>query len=624
MAMGKEKKKSKKSKKAPKLNFKVLFRIYKMFFSHYREQWKLLTLGYSSIILVIMVGLALPLPLKLIIDHVILDNPIPLTVPYLQFLVGKSTEEILIILCGLFVLLHFLDMFISYINKIGLLIAAERMIASFRERVFAHLQRLSLSFHTKSSSGDIVYRMTTDITELRALLVVVPQELVRRTFAIIFYVGTMFYINENLALIALGVLPFIVLVNRKFTSDMRVATKKKKKKESKVSSVISDNIAAMALVQAYGREDMQHARFVKENQRSKTHQVRTIKLSKIFKRINAVLVAGGTAIVIYWGGLLVLDDVILPGTIVLFSYYLRKLYGPIDKFSEILFDAAKSQVSGERLLEMMETKMVLEDAPDARTLTSFSGSIEFRNVCFGYEKETPVLDKISFRINAGDSIAIVGHSGAGKSTLVSMLMRFYDPDSGAVFFDEQDIRTLKIRSVRDKITILLQEAQLFNQSVYENIGFGKDNPTKDEIVRAAKLARADEFIRKLPQGYDTIISENGENLSGGQKQRLNFARAMMRSTPITILDEPTTALDAKTEIELQAAFDVIQRNSTTIIIAHKISTIARADKIIHLGRESFDFGSHPELIANCPEYRAFFEAQIAQGSESKVKDETIG
>ena len=277
----------------------------------------------------------------------------------------------------------------------------------------------------------------------------------------------------------------------------------------------------------------------------------------------------------------------------------------------------RNTFSGRRLLELFNAHQEIADAPNALEAPPFSGRMAFENVTFGYDTNKIVLNNLSFTVEPGETIALVGHSGAGKSTIINLLMRFYDPQTGRITADNHDIKSLKIKSLRDQITILMQEAQLFYKSVAENIAFGKEGATTEEIIRAAKLAQAHDFIENMPNGYETMIEEGGENLSGGQKQRINIARAMIRNTPILILDEPTTALDAKSESLVHDAINVLTRGKTTFVIAHKLSTIRDADKILVLDKgQMVGLGKHDELLENCEPYRQLCRWQFGMGIDT--------
>ncbi|MDZ7291889.1 MAG: ABC transporter ATP-binding protein/permease [candidate division KSB1 bacterium] len=599
-----------------RISYKTVFRLYKVFGRHYKKHWKLLLAAYSALLLSILIALLSPWPLKLILDNVILRRPLPERFGFLSQWFGTPVESLLAGLVLSFILLRFLDSIVSFLHKVGLLTIGEKMANDIRQRIFAHLQRLSLSFHESSRSGDLVYRLTSDIGDIKTILVQVPDNLVYRLVTICSHLGLMLVLEWRLALIAFSVIPILYYYNRRLGSGVQSATKKKRSKESDVTSIISENVTAMALVQAYGREDLQQARFEAENRESMQSGITAMRLAKVFKRVSDILAACGTGAVVYYGGRLALEGTILPGTLVLFASYLRNLYSPIDKVALMLLDIAKAQVSGERLLELVECDMVMQDAPNAVPAPPFKGRIEFRNVSFGYQKDVEVLKDVSFVVEPGETVALVGHSGAGKSTLISLLLRFYDPQQGRILIDGHDLREFTLKSLRDQMTIVMQEARLFNKTVRENIGFGKMDATEDEIIRAAKLAQAHDFIMQMPEGYDTMIYEGGENLSGGQKQRINIARAIIRNTPILILDEPATALDAKAEAQIHHALRALTRGKTTFMIAHKFSTIASADKILVLeeGRLA-GFGAHDDLMRTSRPYRELYELQFGRQLE---------
>ncbi|MGH7455763.1 MAG: ABC transporter ATP-binding protein, partial [bacterium] len=426
-------------------------------------------------------------------------------------------------------------------SKVGMMSLGEKIVTDIRERIFGHLQRLSLSFHDTARSGDLVYRLTSDVNDLKPILIDAPQNFVYRLAMIFSHAGLMLVLEWRLALIAFSVIPVLYYCHRRLGAKLQNATRMKKRKESEVSALIAENVTTMALVQAYGRESLQRDRFNVENHESLESGLTAMRLAKTFRRLMTLLVALGTGGVVYFGGSLALDKAILPGTIVLFVAYLKKLYSPLDKFAEMMLDVAKSQVSGERLLELLECDMVMQDAPRAIAAPGFKGRVEYRHVSFGYKKGAQVLKNLNFVAAPGETIALVGHSGAGKSTLISLLMRFYDPQAGQILIDGRDIREFTLQSLRNQITVVMQEARLFNKTVRDNIGFGKIDAIEEEIIQAAKLAQAHDFIMQMPEGYDTMVDEGGENLSGGQRQRLNIARAIIRNTPIVILDEPATA-----------------------------------------------------------------------------------
>lgn len=601
---------------AEKFSYKTLIEMFKVFGYLYKVHWKPLAAGYSGLLLNILVALLLPWPLKLILDYVILQAPLPPEAAFITRWLGTDTGTLLITLVAAYIILYLSDSLASYIHKVGLLTAAERITTDIRDRIFTHLQELSLSFHQSAQSGDLVYRMTSDTSQIKIVMVELPNFFIYRAVTILSHFALMFFLEWRLALIACSVLPLLYYYNRRYGSGVEKATEEMRHKESDVSAIIIENVSAMAVIKAYGREDTQQARFSSENRKSMESGIVALRLSKLFRRLNDILMAAGTSGVVIYGGILALEGAILPGTLVLFVAYLKNLYKPVKKFADMMLDVVKAQVSCRRLLEIIRCNIIMDDHPDAAPLPAVKGHIRFRDVAFGYHHDLPVLKKVNFVVNPGETIALVGHSGAGKSTLISLLMRFYDPQSGQILIDGHDIREVTIQSLRSQITVLMQEAKLFNKSVAENIRFGKIDATEEEIIKAAKLAQAHDFISGMPAGYRTKVSEGGENLSGGQRQRINIARAIIRNTPILILDEPATALDAKTEHLIQAALQELTAVKTTFIIAHKFSTIANADKILVLNNgEVAGFGKHEALLDTCPSYREFYELQFGVTAE---------
>lgn len=612
----KSEKKKKKGKGGPavkfeNVNWKILKRAYRAFAVHYKTNWKLLAVSMSSLLLTTVLSLITPWALTMILDHVVLKQPVPEKFAFISNWFGSDPYVLLAVFAIAFVVISIVDSTISYLQKVGFLIVGVNMSAEIRERIFRHLQKLSLSFHEVFRSGDLVYRLTSDLRELPPLLIGVPVGFFGRMFIIVTHMAIMLTMEWRLALISFAVMPILYYYNRRTGSGMHKATKEKRSTEGNVTSLISENVTGMALVQAYGREDLQNARFRKENQKSLQSGLEAMKLSKIFKRVTDILTAIGTAGVVYYGGTLALEAALSVGTLVLFVAYLRKLYSPLDKFAEMFLDIAKAQVSAERILELVEYDNLVVDSPNAIPAPRFTGRVEFRNVDFAYEPGAPVFQNLSFTASPGEMIAIVGHSGAGKSTFVNLLLRFYDPQAGEILIDGQPSHKFTLASLRSQMTVVMQDARLFNKTVRENLEFGKPGVTEAEIVHAATLTQAHEFIMNMPEGYNTMISEGGDNLSGGQKQRLNIARAIVRNTPIMILDEPATALDARTEAAIHQALEVLMQNKTVFMIAHKFSTIAYANKILVLQKgKPAALGTHEELLRTSRAYRELYELQI--------------
>ncbi len=602
-------KKSKKEAK-DKINTRTLLRIYKVFGQHYKKYWKVLAVAYLALFAGIAAEMLRPWPLKIVLDNLLLDESLPSSLSFLKPLLENDPKSLLLLLSVSIILVIALESVFTYINKFWISGTGDRINADIRERVFAQLQRMSLSFHETSRSGNLVYLLTSDAKQMSSILIDFPQDLSHRLVSFAGYSVLMFMLDWRLALIALTSVPFIYYATKYFSAGMKKALRKMRQQEGEVASVLVENVNAMALVQAYGREASEHARLSAENKDSLNSQVEAFRIHRTYSRVVDFLVILGTGGVLYFGGRYALGGDITPGTLVLFTAYLRDIYGSLEKFSAIFLGLAKSMASGERLLELVENDKIVHDHPHARPAPPLQGDVEFRNVTFGYKKGQEVLSGLNFHARAGETIAIVGQSGAGKSTLISLLMRFYDPRKGEILIDGQDARHFTIKSLRDQMTIVLQNAMLFNQTVRENLAFGKLGATEAEVVAAAQNAEAHEFIMQMPEGYDTFIDEGSNNLSGGQRQRINIARAIIRNTPLVIMDEPVTGLDAISEAKVNTAIQRLATGKTTFIIAHKFSTIVNADKILLLDEgQAAHFGTHEQLMRESKNYRELYELQ---------------
>lgn len=605
-----------------RVNPQGLLRIYKVFGRHYKKYRKSLIGGFLSLFALIAIVVLLPWPLKLILDYVILQKPLPEQLAFLNPLFLSSPTLLLVLLGLSILLLAVLGAIFSYLNKYWIASAGKRINADIRERVFVRLQRLSLSFHESSHSGNLVYLLTSDTTKMKNILIDFPQDFMNHLFTLGSTVVIMLALDWRLGLIALSAAPLLFLFTRYFGAGMNRAMRKVRNKEGNVAAVVSENVTAMALIQAYGREDTERMRFNTQNRKSLKHKLQSLRLFKTYGRVSDLLVILSTAGVLYFGGRYALRGDILPGTLVVFVAYLQQIYDTVKKLSETFLKLAVSQVSGERLVELVENDMIERDDPGARPLTSMNGGIEFRNISFAYKKNQNVLENLSFKVDPGETVALVGHSGAGKSTLISLLMRFYDPQQGCILIDGRDIRKFTVKSLRDRITILLQDARLFQSTIHENIAFGKPDATKAEIMEAARLAEAHDFIMQMPDGYGTMILEGGNNLSGGQKQRINIARAIIRNTPLVILDEPATGLDALSEEKVYKAIQRLIKGKTAFIIAHKFSSILNVDKIILLEEGQLaHIGSHQQLLRESEQYREFYELQFGHHQKLEMVNE---
>jgi subfamily B ATP-binding cassette protein MsbA len=421
----------------------------------------------------------------------------------------------------------------------------------------------------------------------------------------------MFFINWQFTLIALSVAPPLFAVVYRYTRLIKKASREVRKKEGEIVSVIQEVLSSIRVVKAFAREEYEQRRLEEESLESIEAALKARSLKAKLVPIVDIIVAAGTALVLWFGARLVMSGALTSGSLVLFIWYLGKMYKPMQELSKMTDAWSKASVGYERIREVLETEGAVMDLPNARRAPRFKGKIEFEHVSFGYGPEAKVLKDVSFRVEPGQVGAFVGPTGAGKTTVVSLIPRFYDCDSGAVKIDGYDIRRFTQKSLREQMSFVLQETVLFHGPLWHNIAYGKPGASRKEILRAAELANAHEFIEKMPQGYDTIVGERGMTLSGGQRQRIAIARAVIRDTPILILDEPSSGLDASSEKLVFEALDRLMKGKTTIVIAHRLSTIRSADVIFAVSDgQIVEQGNHEELLEKHGLYAKLYETQF--------------
>ena len=592
-------------------------RLWRTFGRHLLPYWRRLALALAGMVLAVVVDLARPWPLKLILDHVLLERPLPENARWLQVF-GHDPARLLLPLAGLIVAIAVAQASFSFLNKYLMSVVGESVVIDVRERIFLHLQVLGLGFHGQARSGDLVLRLTSDIAKLKKLFVDSIQDFGSHLLRLSGIVAIMAWMDWKLSLVAVAVLPPLYVVTHFFSGNVKKFQHEKRARESNVASIVQENMRSIALIQAYTGEASERERFQLQNRESLAAQIRTAQLSKGYRRAVQTLIATGTAAVIYAGARRVLSGHLSPGDLVVFAAYLKELYGPIDKISDLFVDLAECLVSGDRLVEIVQQPVVIRDAPDAVPAPRFRGEVEFHHVTFRYPQGEDVLRDVDVRVTPGQTVAIVGSSGAGKSTLVNLMLRFYDPTAGQIRIDGTDIRKCTLASLREQIGVVLQDTMLFRKTIRDNIAYGRPGATTAEILSAARAAGAHEFIHALPQQYDTLVEEGGRNLSGGQRQRISIARAILRDAPILILDEPTTGLDALAEAHLHDALVRLAAGRTTFIIAHRFTTLAHADHVLLLeeGKIS-EHGTHSQLLQRSPAYRRLWELQRGDRSRGE-------
>jgi subfamily B ATP-binding cassette protein MsbA len=436
-------------------------------------------------------------------------------------------------------------------------------------------------------------------------------------------VAVMFYLNWAFTLIALMVAPGLFLVVYYFTRRIKKASRAMRKQEGEVVSVLEEVLSSIRVVKAFAREDYEQKRFEEESRESVKAALQARNVKAKLPPIVEIIVACGTCLVLWYGARLVLSGGLTPGDLLVFLLYLGKMYKPMRELSKMTDTISKASVGWERIREVLENEMQVRDMPGAKQAPPFKGKIEFDHVSFSYSEAQRILKDVSLKIEPGQLAALVGPTGAGKTTIVSLLPRFYDSTSGEIRIDGQDVRKFKQKSLREQISFVLQDTLLFRAPVWQNIAYGKPEATREEIIQAAKLANADEFITKMPEGYETMIGERGVTLSGGQRQRITIARAVIRNSPILILDEPSAGLDAESEKLVFDALGKLMEGRTSIVIAHRLATVLRADVIFVIeAGQVVEQGTHQELLENGGLYARLYELQF-RGDEEEGSRELV-
>jgi ATP-binding cassette subfamily B protein len=557
-----------------------------------------LTFGFIAVVGEGVANLLEPWPLKIVLDSVLRSRSMNGWLNHaIQSTVGDDRLAVLKFACAAVLGIAILDAVSSYTEKYLTTSVGQWVTHDLRRTLYSRIQRLSLAYHDQKRSGDLLSRVTSDVEAIQSFINTALLSALVNLITLVGMIGVMFYLNWRFTLIALSVAPVLFLVVYTYTRRIKRASREVRKKEGEIVSVIEEVLSSIRVVKAFAREDYERRRLEEESLESVEIGLRARGLKAKLSPIVDIIVAVGTCLVLWFGARLVLGGSLSPGSLVVFILYLGKMYKPMQELSKMTDAYSKALVGYERIQEVLETDKEVKDLPGATRAPRFKGKIEFDHVEFYYAQENPILKDVSLTIEAGQLAALVGPTGAGKTTIISLIPRFYDPISGVIKIDGIDIKQFRQKSLRQQLSFVLQETVLFQAPIWQNIAYGKPEASRAEILRAAEQANAQEFIEKLPEGYDTILGERGMTLSGGQRQRIAIARAIIRDTPILILDEPTSGLDAASEKLVFEALDRLMEGRTSIVIAHRLSTIRRADAIFVIRDGAIaEKGTHEELL----------------------------
>ena len=522
----------------------------------------------------------------------------------LESSIGRVTTLSLTLLAcfGLRAICQFLNNWLSHI-------ASWRMVNRVRCIVYDHLQKLSMSYYHDKQTGQLMSRVINDTATFENLIAHALPEVVTNILTIAGVFTLLFLINPMLALLVCAPIPLILLLSM-IPRLMRRYYALGQAKIAELNAVLQDNFSGIKEIQVFNKQEQELERVREKSTEHATTLIKALFFSGILHPSVGLITTLGTIVVLIAGPIIAVNTGLNISDVVAFLLYLNLFYAPVAALTRVVEDVQQGLAGTERVFEILDTKPDIKDSPDAIAVGRLTGQLEFKNVSFSYEDDITVLDNISFEAKAGQMIAIVGPTGVGKSTISGLIARFYDPTSGSISMDGIDTKDMTLESLRDQLSLVLQDVFLFNGSIGENIAYGRDTATPEEIEEAAKTACIDEFIESLPEKYDTVVGERGVRLSGGQKQRLSIARSVLRNAPILLLDEATSAVDTETEREIQNAINKIIGHRTLIVIAHRLSTIKKADLIVVLQEGKIaESGSHEELIAKGGIYAALCEHQ---------------
>jgi ABC-type multidrug transport system fused ATPase/permease subunit len=567
-------------------------------------------------------GVAGPWPLKIILDNVIGSHKLRPWLDHLlsPILAGGSKMQIAAAAAMAAVVIATLGALASYVANYYTTSVGQWVANDLRVRTYHHLQQLSLSYYDNHETGALLSTITADVQTIQGFASSSTLGILVDLFTILGMLCIMFWLNWDFTLIAVAVTPFMLLLVSRFKKAVKKATHEVRKEQSRIVSVVEQGLQSMKVVQAFGRQDLAEEELAEVSQATVDASLKARRVKALLSPIVAITVSICTAVVLWRGSALILAGTMTAGALTVFLAYLVKFFKPVQDLATMTNSIAQAAVGVERIRGILDADTVIPQKTDAQEPKTLAGDIEFEHVAFAYNTEAPVLTDVSFQIKAGQMVGVVGPTGSGKSTIVSLIPRFYDPTGGTIKIDGVDIRDYKLHEMRDQIGYVLQDTVLFEGSVKENIAYGRKGVTHEQVLEAARLANADEFIVRMPHGYDTMVGERGDTLSGGQRQRIGIARAVIRNNPILILDEPTAALDSESEKLVIEALERLMKGRTVITIAHRLSTIHDADQIIVLKEGVVaEQGTHDELLASHGVYAELYRIQFDKTPTSPAK-----
>ncbi len=598
--------------------------LYRFFLPYLRPYWPHALAACIVLIGGVAMDVLAPWAIKFIFDGVIGGHPIPgIPGSVARRLTGTNRMALLnLILLG-FLAVSVLDGIFTYAGSVLLSTIGQKLVFDIRRDLFAHVQKLSLKFHGSTRTGDLVARLTSDIGSIQDMIITVSSSVFVSVLTIALMVTVMLRLDWRYTALSMAVAPFMFVTVQRYRRAIRQTNRQMRDSEGRVNSLVQEVISSIRIVKAFTREDFEQRRFEEQSGTSLQASLRSARLQAQLGPLLEILSVLASVGILWLGVREVLRGQLTAGELLVIMVYFRWMYGPLRQLASISTLMARGMAGVERVHEVLVTVPDLMDLPGAVAAPAFRGRVQYEHVDFAYDGHRRVLRDICLNLEPGSVTALVGATGSGKSTTVSLIPRFYDPSAGIVRIDGQDIRTYTLQSLRAQVSLVLQEAVLFYDTVYNNIACANPNATARQVYAGAEAANALEFIERLPHGYDTIVGERGESLSGGQRQRIAIARAILRDARILILDEPTTGLDAEAEMLVLEALQRLVRDRTTLVIAHHLTTVQRADQIVVLDHgEVVETGTHTSLLMRNSWYARVYRTQTRPLIDVAVPDLT--
>jgi ABC-type multidrug transport system fused ATPase/permease subunit len=581
-------------------------------------------MGYSLAIILVgtVFGLAAPWPMKFLFDSVLGTHAMPGWLSRVLGSIAQNKVYLLIIVACASLLIVICENLLGVLSNYVSTKLQQYMVLDFRSDLFQHAQRLSLAFHDQRRSGPLIYAINFQ-ADAAAGIVLAFAPILESVLTVCGMFVIIYVIDAKLALLSLTVLPFLYMSLGLYAKHIEHRIRRVKELEEVSLSIIHEAISMLRVIVAFGREGHEHKRFRDQGRTAVDARVNLTVRQTLFSLVIKLITGFGIAMVIGFGSYEALKGKILPGDLLVIIAYIGGVYKPLEAISYTLGSLQDNLMNLKMAGELLDIEPEIQDKPEALELARVKGKIEFRGVNFSYSGRQDTLRDINFTAEAGQVIALVGPTGAGKTTLVSLIPRFYAPSSGTILIDGVDVTDVSVKSLREQISIVLQEPLLFSGTLADNIRYGKLDASMDDVIKAAQNANAHDFIMKLPKQYETVIGERGARLSGGERQRVCVARAFLKDAPILVLDEPTSSIDSKTEAVILDALDLLMQGRTTFMIAHRLSTVRHADKILVLEHgHLIEQGRHDELLERGGAYKQLHDVQLGAGRRRRILEPT--